>query len=187
MWIDINLLLILLNLKSTMISNDDRELIRQEMESSGWQLDCVDQASAIAARAIAKLQNIIMTHIRIHNSTGKIISINAHTREEWNALIPAAFLNIQEIIDDLMLLYTTQERAALAVWIQDDLIKLHHTFGQFIRNRYGLWHINNPLIIPGDPGDGHPDGISFAIIKTFHALCQEQNNAYNNAMSIIKE
>lgn len=47
----------------------------------------------------------------------------------------------------------------------DDLIMLHHSFGRWIRNTYGLWSEINPHI---KTLKTHPDDYSFEIIQLLH-------------------
>ena len=46
------------------------------------------------------------------------------------------------------------------------MINLHHSFGQWIRNNYGLWSEDNPLTIGyGNDETKHPDYISQKLIE----------------------
>lgn len=47
----------------------------------------------------------------------------------------------------------------------NDLIKLHHGFGTWLRNAFGLWLADSPL--RDELGGGHPDSASTALIEAF--------------------
>ncbi len=53
---------------------------------------------------------------------------------------------------------------------KDDLIKLHHTLGRHIRNKFNLWNYKwNPEIVNGiDISKQHPDEISMNIIEIIY-------------------
>lgn len=71
------------------------------------------------------------------------------------------FLSPNEIIDDLLKNQLKPEQIKEFQAIpEDDLIMLHHSFGQWIRNHYLLWDPENPHI-----GNKHPDDVSQAIIE----------------------
>jgi hypothetical protein len=55
----------------------------------------------------------------------------------------------------------------LRIWFvkKDDLISLHHGFGTWIRNRYGLWRGNDKLILSACSFRCHPDDASMKIIE----------------------
>jgi hypothetical protein len=105
----------------------------------------------------------------------------------WDALEAEHFLKPSEIVIDLCEELSKEDREYIKTIDSKDLILLHHTVGQYIRNTYGLWHPNNPLIVEGDLGDGHPDGISFTIIKEFHKYLNNKSDAYADAMSILNQ
>lgn len=49
---------------------------------------------------------------------------------------------------------------------KEDLIQAHHSTGQTIRNRYGLWDEHNPHTDPLDPsGANHPDQFSMRVME----------------------
>lgn len=79
---------------------------------------------------------------------------------------------IDELVDDIK-----QEPGVLAIWRawpRDALIMAHHSMGQAIRNRFGLWAEDNPHVVldPEPNADGvvdhpnHPDQASFRIIQS---------------------
>jgi hypothetical protein len=105
--------------------------------------------------------------------------------EKWENIPADQFLSVQEIADHQMSTIGDEDRKFFSTVDKSDLIMMHHSYGQWIRNTYGLWHKNNPFVIPGDPGDGHPDGLSMLVIEEIYKRCSAKNNAYDHAMSII--
>lgn len=85
------------------------------------------------------------------------------------------FMSLQEIVDDLLLYKLTEgAKQAFRKVGEDDLIHLHHTFGQHIRFEYRLWDDDNPytklnyvpeMVSGVDINPKHPDNFSQAIIR----------------------
>lgn len=59
-----------------------------------------------------------------------------------------------------------EEKQAICSYKKEELINLHHSLGQWIRNTYKLWHEENPLT-QGYQTDStkHPDEISQKLIE----------------------
>jgi len=85
------------------------------------------------------------------------------------------FKSTEQIIEDLLLYQLSEsDKNQLKGMTEKDLIVLHHNFGQWIRNHYKLWDMNNPytglnyepVIIEGvDCSEKHPDAVSMAVIE----------------------
>lgn len=88
------------------------------------------------------------------------------------------YLTLTEIVHDIVYNMHEKDREYLLALPKKDLIKLHHTWGQHIRNFYKLWDPNNPLtmkdyepvvaIVGGiecDVSPKHPDAISSKIMS----------------------
>lgn len=116
------------------------------------------------------------------NSGGKIISV-VDRNAIWDSLESNDFLTRDQILADLHVEISREDKDYIKAIVFSDLIQLHHSFGQWIRNTYGLWHPNNPMT--DNNGNGHPDDISFAIIEDFYRDLTNPHAAYNAAMSII--
>jgi hypothetical protein len=84
---------------------------------------------------------------------------------------------IEGIVDDILKNLPDEDRVYIATAKLNDIRGLHHTFGMWIRNHYGLWS-NNPLTerwrtdeSSHDIRDGvdyskdHPDNLSDKIIE----------------------
>ena len=103
------------------------------------------------------------------------------TLETQNLLTP------EEVVEDLFNSWDQNSKKEFLAVGFENLITLHHGFGMSIRNIYGLWSPNYPGVIPGDLGDGHPDGISMKIIEALYKRIEAQYGAYDAAMTIIQE
>ena len=58
---------------------------------------------------------------------------------------------------------------------KEDLIGLHHSFGQWIRNNYKLWSPDNPLTSGYETNpDKHPDVISQKLIEEIWSHFNEE-------------
>lgn len=83
-------------------------------------------------------------------------------------LTPEMFLTKNEIIYDIITnRISDEDKLYFKKMNDDDLIMQHHQFGMWIRNGYGLWQMNNPLVEenPGPDSIKHPDNCSFEIMK----------------------
>lgn len=70
-----------------------------------------------------------------------------------------------EIVESLFVVITDL-KATFAEMEEADLIRLHHTFGQAIRNSYGLWE-RTP-----HEGSDHPDEVSMRIMTKIWKRCR---------------
>ena len=74
---------------------------------------------------------------------------------------------ITETVDRLLTVLDDEHKAAIAAMPQEELINLHFSLGMAIRNAFGFWDSNSPLLNSCEPM--HPDDISDQII---HELWQ---------------
>ena len=94
-----------------------------------------------------------------------------HKEFQWDSetspVSKEQFLTAEEIINDLLTQRLNAENTKILIEMtEDNLIMLHHGFGTWIRNNYGLWLENNPYV------DKHPDDYCFDIIKELHSRLQ---------------
>lgn len=79
-----------------------------------------------------------------------------------------SFLTYDEIFKSLVedISKDNEEKQIFLSYRKEDLIHLHHSMGQWIRNIYKLWHEDNPLTV-GYINDEtkHPDEISQKLIE----------------------
>ncbi len=83
------------------------------------------------------------------------------------------FMDETEIINDMLLIQLSEEdKHNLKKFRQEDLITLHHSVGQTIRNYYRMWEEGNPYIDTNSPtSDNHPDEVSMRVLaKTWARL-----------------
>lgn len=106
--------------------------------------------------------------------------------EIWQNIPADQFLSVKEIADHQLASLQSDDLRFFREVEEKDLITLHFSYGMWLRNSFGLWHPNNPFIIDGDLGDGHPDGLSMLVIKEIHKRCN-QYDAFQDAMSIVQE
>jgi hypothetical protein len=95
--------------------------------------------------------------------------------------LPINYLTFDEIVIDLIQTIDQEDKDILAKMPKDDLISLHHTLGQYIRNMYQLWEPTCPLTAGADPTEDtedsrHPDDVSFKIIEAFWTKLNEDKN-----------
>jgi len=77
---------------------------------------------------------------------------------------------LEEVIKILDIWVTKKDKEWLIKQKKDDLIMLHHGFGTWIRNTFGLWREKSPLrdsLSVGCPESLHPDSCSMIIIEEF--------------------
>lgn len=102
---------------------------------------------------------------------------NNHT----SSILPEQFLSLDEIVNDLPTRTDQADIDQIKNMKKDDLIILHHGFGTWIRNNYGLWMPNHPVTC-----GIHPDDYCFEIMKAFHdKLNTLTKDPYDQAMKII--
>lgn len=91
------------------------------------------------------------------------------------------FFTVDEMITDLIATVSREDKMLIAEMKEDDLIQLHHTLGQHIRNTYNLWHDQCPLTNPEHHAESgvpesesmHPDDVSFRVIVQFWTKLNE--------------
>ena len=78
-----------------------------------------------------------------------------------------SYMSAEEIISDIFnARMGAKEKSYIRSMRRDDLPSLHHSFGMWIRNSYGLWSDEYPHITEGV----HPDDFSFEIIEAYYEL-----------------
>lgn len=115
---------------------------------------------------------------------------NNDRNEIWKNIPFSEFLSVNEIVEHQLKELPAETKVDFSKMAEDDLIMMHHTYGTWIRNSYGLWHPNNPFVIKNDLGDGHPDGLSMLVIKGIHKRLTTIvviEDAFQDAMSIVQE
>jgi hypothetical protein len=110
---------------------------------------------------------------------------NDGPNEEWNNIPSSQFLSVDEIAEHQLKQLTIEDLRFFATVEKSELIMMHHSYGRWIRNSYGLWHPKNPFVVPNDLGDGHPDGLSMLTIEAIYKRCTAPRDAFKDAMSII--
>jgi hypothetical protein len=72
---------------------------------------------------------------------------------------------VEDTVRDLLPRIPRFQKLRIGFVKKDDLISLHHGFGTWIRNRYGLWRGNDQLILSACGFRCHPDDASMKIIE----------------------
>ena len=119
------------------------------------------------------------------NNEITIVSFDADTE-----IAPHAFLTEDEIIYDIVThrLNDEKTRNEICNTSEENLFQFHFDFGMWVRNSYGLWQPNNPIV-----GDKHPDDLSMELIKlvvkTLNGEYEPQVNLtshnYDRAMKVL--
>ena len=57
----------------------------------------------------------------------------------------------------------------------DELALLHHSLGQYIRNKFKLWSVSwTPELVDGiDYSPNHPDAVSFKVIENIYNMLKQ--------------
>ncbi len=79
---------------------------------------------------------------------------------------------VAEAVAMLMKSLPEKEKKKLKKMKKEELFKLHMGFGMGIRNEFGLWDMDSPLL--KDCGVMHPDSASSVIIKALWKALQEE-------------
>jgi hypothetical protein len=74
-------------------------------------------------------------------------------------------VTVEEAVHDLLPRISPLDKLQIWFMKKEDLISLHHGFGTWIRNRYGLWRGNEKLILSACGFRCHPDDASMEIIE----------------------
>jgi hypothetical protein len=93
--------------------------------------------------------------------------------EIWPELIQKTIeppKTITETVDRLLTVLDDEHKVAIAAMPQEELINLHFSLGMAIRNAFGFWDSQSPLLNSCKPS--HPEDISDQII---HELWQRLN------------
>jgi len=88
-------------------------------------------------------------------------------------------LTIDEMVDCVIGEFSQQDRDDMTALKKDELIHLHHTTGQDIRNAFGLWIDGNPNVV------GHPDDTSMEIMELIWNKLQAPGIAGSTTMEFI--
>jgi hypothetical protein len=97
----------------------------------------------------------------------------------WPRTLTAAVDQILNRIGD-------KSKAVLRGTAEDELIRLHMTWGMAIRNEFGLWRGNVHLL--ESCGEAHPDGATSVIIRAvWQRLQSERPNRNGLAPPVLPE
>ena len=117
-----------------------------------------------------KVVEYIMRH---DNGTPARFRFHHDTTDDLEALLSTELhrlLSIKEmarcVVDEL----TDAEIDDLRSLTNDELIVLHHSIGQDIRNAFGLWIVGNPHV------KNHPDDASMLVLKFSWTLVQNTSD-----------
>lgn len=105
---------------------------------------------------------------------------NYDTEHDLEALVTLELhrlLNIKEMALCVIAELTDSERDDLRSLSNDELIILHHSTGQDIRNAFGLWIVLNPHVII------HPDDTSMEVLKLAWTLVQNNTSDSSQVMT----
>ena len=116
----------------------------------------------------------------LKNKSNEIELVNVEDADEgqYESIDPQRFLTFDEIVEDLPIRISEEDSKFFSEMKGDDHISLHHTFGRWIRNSYGLWESTNPFTDISEnvamDSDEHPDNYSGLIIEAFHKSISEK-------------
>ncbi len=94
---------------------------------------------------------------------------------------------LEECMEALSKELTPAEQITLMKCTKDDLVKYHHSLGQWIRNYWGLWTggpLNDSL---KEMGFTHPDDSSNSIIKEFWCRLNKQPSEIQDDIEYYKK
>jgi hypothetical protein len=91
----------------------------------------------------------------------------------WANITTDEFMSVDEVATDLFNIWSDHSKQEFAALQESELIGYHFTLGMAIRNAYGFWHPKNPFVVPGDLGDGHPDGMSNQVMVKLHRMLKK--------------
>lgn len=93
-------------------------------------------------------------------------------------------VDINKIADDLIDKLSDNAKIQLGSLDSDDLISLHSSLGQDIRNEYNLWSTEwVPELVNGvDISKDHPDNVSMEIIKLMHTKLQGMHDQHRQSV-----
>jgi hypothetical protein len=69
---------------------------------------------------------------------------------------------IDEAVGVVIASLSDEEKATISAMAESELVSLHMSLGAWIRNNFGLWSGNRPLL--DSTGESHPDDAAMAII-----------------------
>jgi len=143
------------------------------------------------------LDSIPTIDIILKDTEGKI-NTRSMLVEDVDNISPQSFLDVGEVIADLIKHRLSQsDQQTIREMKKKDLITLHFSLGMWIRNNYGLWIKQNPLVASAedssfvdengvDCNPQHPDAVSNRIIEDLHTkLNNSQAYAFDYAMEGI--
>ncbi len=83
---------------------------------------------------------------------------------------------VSEAVSLLLAGLSDQDKASLrTIKNEDDLVMLHFSLGQAIRNDFGLWAGNQALLTSCGSADMHPDDASMVIIRAAWKLLRRES------------
>ena len=88
-------------------------------------------------------------------------------------------LSIPEMVECVLGEFSQQDRDDMGALKKDELIHLHHTTGQDIRNAFGLWLEDNPHVT------GHPDDTSMEVMELIWKQLQAPGIGGSTTMEFI--
>jgi len=88
-------------------------------------------------------------------------------------------MTVDEMVECVIGEFSQQDIADYTALKKDELVHLHHTTGQDIRNAFGLWLEDNPNVI------GHPDDTSMEIMELIWNKLQAPGIAGSTTMEFI--
>lgn len=86
------------------------------------------------------------------------------------------FSTIRSVVKDLIAHMSIDEQQIIAQFKEDELIRLHFSWGAKIRNEYGLWDGTNQKLL-NSCGVTHPDDASAIIIEQLWRTLRDANQA----------
>lgn len=91
------------------------------------------------------------------------------------------FLSEDQIVADFYHNMGAVERLTWRAVKKEALIFAHHDAGRRIRNKYNLWHPDNPYTVSDPSHDNFPDQISQRVIEKVWNLCQSSKRSDANS------
>jgi len=88
--------------------------------------------------------------------------------------LPEKPRTLEEAVATLRKIVTPENLDRIRGMKKDELIGLHHGFGTFIRNAFGLWRANKELLQSCGGADMHPDSASMVIIEALWTDLQQR-------------
>ncbi len=87
--------------------------------------------------------------------------------------LPREPQSVEEAVDTLIRVLPTESLDEITAMAEDDIIRMHHGLGLYIRNGFGLWSGNHPLLESCGDRNMHPDNASGVILEALWSRLQE--------------